>query len=163
MIDSKKLYEWAFDKLEMKTIIDKNELVKEIGLRFAWNRDSIQLSPKESYSTILPTDVKLSSIDRVYDIPENVDAPVKAGDKAGTVTLSYAGQELGTVDLVISETVERSELLIAMDAIKKIVTSVWFMIAVGVAVALFLGYIVLATVYNHRKRNSRPVKKYRKF
>ena len=163
MIDSKKLYEWAFDKLEMKTIIDKNELVKEIGLRFAWNRDSIQLSPKESYSTILPTDVKLSSIDRVYDIPENVDAPVKAGDKAGTVTLSYAGQELGMVDLVISETVERSELLIAMDAIKKIVTSVWFMIAVGVAVALFLGYIVLATVYNHRKRNSRPVKKYRKF
>ena len=163
MIDSKKLYEWAFNKLEMKTIIDKNELVKEIGLKFAWNRDSIQLSPKESYSTILPTDVKLSSIDRVYDIPESIDAPVKAGDKVGTVTLSYADQELGKVDLVISETVERSELLIAMDAMKKIVTSIWFMMAVGVAVVLFFGYIILATIYNHRKRNSRPVKKYRKF
>ena len=163
MIDSKKLYEWAFNKLEMKTVIDKNELVKEIGLKFAWNRDSIQLSPKESYSTILPTDVKLSSIDRVYDIPESIDAPVKAGDKVGTVTLSYADQELGKVDLVISETVERSELLIAMDAMKKIVTSIWFMMAVGVAVVLFFGYIILATIYNHRKRNSRPVKKYRKF
>ena len=163
MIDSKKLYEWAFNKLEMKTVIDKNELVKEIGLKFAWNRDSIQLSPKESYSTILPTDVKLSSIDRVYDIPESIDAPVKLGDKVGTVTLSYADQELGKVDLVISETVERSELLIAMDAMKKIVTSIWFMMAVGVAVVLFFGYIILATIYNHRKRNSRPVKKYRKF
>ena len=163
MTDSKKLYEWAFDDLEMKTVIDKNELVKEIGLKFAWNRDSIQLSPKESYSTILPTDVKMSSIDRVYDIPESIDAPVKAGDKVGTVTLSYADQELGTVDLVVSETVERSELLIAMDAVKKIVTSLWFMIAVGVVILFFLGYIVLAVVYNHKKRNRRPVKKYRKF
>ena len=74
MIDSKNLYEWAFDKLEMKTIIDKNELVKEIGLEFAWNRDSIQLSPKDNYSTILPSDVKLSSIDRKYDVPKSVKA-----------------------------------------------------------------------------------------
>lgn len=163
MIDSKNLYEWAFDKLEMKTIIDKNELVKEIGLEFAWNRDSIQLSPKDNYSTILPSDVKLSSIDRKYDVPKSVKAPVKAGDKVGTVTLSYAGQELGTVDLVISETVERSELLIAINAVKNIVSSLWFMIVVGVILIFFLGYIVLAAIYNRKRRNRRPVKKYRKF
>lgn len=163
MIDSKNLYEWAFNKLEMKTIIDKKELVKEIGLEFAWNKDSIQLSPKENYSTILPTDVSLSSIDRVYDVPESIEAPVKAGDKVGTVTLSYADQTLGTVDLVVSETVERSELLIAMNAIKNIVTSLWFMIVVGIVIIFFLGYIVLAAIYNKKRRNRRPVKKYRKF
>ncbi len=163
MIDSKNLYEWAFDNLEMKTIIDKKDIVKEIGLKYAWNRDTIQLSPKESYSTILPSDVQMSSIDREYSLPESIEAPVKAGDKVGTVTLSYAGKELGTVELVVSETVERSELLIVMNAVRNMVTSVWFIIAVGIIILFFLGYIVLVALYNRKKRNRRPVKKYRKF
>lgn len=163
MLDSQNLYEWAFDELEIKTIIDKNDLVKEIGLNFAWNKDNIQLSPIDSYSTILPSNVDMSSIDKVYDLPESIDAPVKAGDKVGTVTLSYANQNLATVDLVASETVERSELLIAMDSTKKIVTSIWFIIILAVIAVLFFGYIILAAVYNHKKRNRRPVKKYRKF
>ena len=163
MIDSKNLYEWAFDNLEMKTIIDKKDIVKEIGLKYAWNRDTIQLSPKESYSTILPSDVQMSSIDREYSLPESIEAPVKAGDKVGTVTLSYAGKELGTVELVVSETVERSELLIVMNAVRNMVTSVWFIIAVGIIILFFLGYIVLVALYNRKKKNRRPVKKYRKF
>lgn len=163
MIDSKNLYEWAFDNLKIKTVIDKNDLVKEVDLRFAWNKDSLQLSPAETYSTILPDDIQMSSIDRVYDLPESIEAPVKAGDKIGTVTLSYANQKLGTVDLIASETVERSELLIAFDFLQKMVTSLWFMITVVVIVGFFLVYMILAALYNRKKKNQRPVKKYRKF
>ena len=163
MIDSQNLYEWAFDDLMIRTVIDKNDLIKEVGLKFAWNKDSIQLSPAESYSTILPDDVQMSSIDRSYDLPESIEAPVKAGDKIGTVTLSYANQKLGTVDLIASETVERSELLIAFDFLGKMVRSLWFMITVVVIAVFFLGYIILAALYNRKKRNQRPVKKYRKF
>ena len=105
----------------------------------------------------------MSSIDREYSLPESIEAPVKAGDKVGTVTLSYAGKELGTVELVVSETVERSELLIVMNAVRNMVTSVWFIIAVGIIILFFLGYIVLVALYNRKKRNRRPVKKYRKF
>lgn len=163
MIDSKNLYEWAFDNLEIKTVMDKNDLVKEIQLNYAWNKDSIQLTPATSYSTILPDDVDISSIDKTYDIPESIDAPVKEGDKVGSVTLSYANQELVTIDLLASETVERSELLTALDSIHSVITSKWFIITVIAIVILFIAYIIVATVYNRRKRNQRPVKKYRKF
>ena len=163
MIDSKNLYEWAFDNLKIRTVIDKNDLVREVGLKFAWNKDSLQLAPVETYSTIMPDDIQMSSIDRVYDLPESIEAPVKAGQKIGTVTLSYANQKLGTVDLVASETVEKSELLIAFDFLQKMVTSLWFMITVVVIVGVFLFYIILAALYNRKKRNQRPVKKYRKF
>lgn len=163
MIDSKNLYEWAFDNLEIKTIMDKNDLVKEISLNYAWNKDSIQLAPATSYSTILPDDVDISSIDKTYDIPESIDAPVSEGDKIGSVTLSYANQELVTIDLLASETVDRSELLTAIDGLNTIITSKWFIITVAAIVILFIAYIVVATVYNRRKRNQRPVKKYRKF
>lgn len=163
MIDSKKLYEWAFDNLSIKTIIDKNDLVKEIDLEFAWNKDKLQLSPSNSYSTILPDDVAVSSIDKTFDLPEKISAPVKEGDKIGTVTLSYANNELVTIDLVASESVDRSELLIAINAIKRIMTSKWFVIAVCVIGVLVFVYIIVIVVYRRKKKTQRPVKKYRKF
>lgn len=163
MIDSKNLYEWAFDNLSIKTIIDKNDLVKEIGIEFAWNKDKIQLSPANSYSTILPDDVAISSIDKTFNIPESIEAPVKAGDKVGTVTLSYANNELVTIDLVASETVDRSELLTAIDSIKNIVISKWFIISVSAIVFLVIIYIIIVAIYRRKKKSQRPVKKYRKF
>ncbi|MBQ3928550.1 MAG: D-alanyl-D-alanine carboxypeptidase, partial [Clostridia bacterium] len=143
MQDSKKLYEWAFDNLEIKTIIDKNELVKEVDLNYAWNKDSIQLSPLSSYSTILPADVDISSIDKTFDLPNSVNAPIKEGDKVGTVTLSYADQKLVTMDLIASETVDRSELLSAIDGIKTLVTSTWFIVALIVIAILFVIYLII--------------------
>ncbi len=163
MIDSKNLYEWAFDNLSIKTIIDKNDLVKEVGLDFAWNKDTIQLAPANSYSTILPDDLDISSIDKVYDLPERIEAPIKEGEKIGTVTLSYANQKLVTVDLVSSETVDRSELLSAVDGIKKVVTSQWFIICVIVIAILVMTYIIVVAVYSRKRKAQRPVKKYRKF
>lgn len=163
MIDSKNLYEWAFDHLEIKTIINKNDLVKEIGLNFAWHKDSIQLTAAESYSTILPEDFDASDIQRTYRIPESIDAPVKAGDKVGTVSLSYKDQELTTIDLIASENVDKSELLIAVAGVKKVVTSQWFILAVAVILAVFVIYLIVVTVYSRKRKRRRPVKKYRKF
>ena len=163
MIDSINLYEWAFDNLSIKTIIDKNDLVKEVGLDFAWNKDTIHLAPANSYSTILPDDLDISSIDKVYDLPERIEAPVKEGDKIGTVTMSYANQKLVTVDLVASETVDRSELLSAIDGVKNVVTSQWFIICVIIIAILMISYIIVVAVYNRKKKTQRPVKKYRKF
>lgn len=163
MLDSIHLYQWAFDNLSIKTIIDKNDLVKEIKLQFAWNKDSIQLSPSSTYSTILPDDLKVSSIDRTYQLPESISAPVKAGDVVGTVTLSYANQELATLSLVASESVDRSELLTTLDAVKNIVVSRWFIIVVLVLLLLTIIYVIIRLIYRRKMRSQRPVKKYRKF
>ena len=163
MLDSIHLYEWAFDNLSIKTILDKNDLVKEIGLDFAWNKDTIQLSPATTYSTILPDDVAISSIDRTYNLPERISAPVKEGDVVGTVTLSYANQPLATIDLVVSENVDRSELLSILDTLKQIVTSRWFLVTLAVVVMLVLFYVVILLIYRRKKKTQRPVKKYRKF
>ena len=163
MIDSANLYRWAFNNLSIKSILDKNSLVKEIDLRYAWNKDKIQLSPAQGYSTILPDTVSAESIDRTYNIPASIDAPVRAGDKVGTVTLTYANQKLATIDLIASESVDRSELISAVEALKRIATSSWFIITVIVIVLLILVYFIVAAIYTRRKRHNRPVKKYRKF
>ena len=163
MIDSANLYQWAFSNLAIKRILDKNSLVKEINLNYAWNKDKIQLAPAEGFSTIMPDNVSIESIDKIYDVPESIDAPVKAGDKVGTVTLTYANQELAKIDLIASESVDRSELLTAIDGLKTIATSSWFIIAVIIIAVLMLTYFIVVAVYNKRKQSRRPVKKYRKF
>ena len=111
----------------------------------------------------MPDDVELESIDRTFNVPEEINAPIKEGDKIGTVTLSYANQELATVDLLASESVDRSDLLTAADGLKTIATSNWFIITVSVIILLIIIYIIIVGVYKRRKRSHRPVKKYRKF
>ncbi len=163
MLDSADLYRWAFDNLSIKTIIEKNDLTKEINLQYAWNKDKLRLKPAQSYSTIMPDDVSVESIDKIYDIPESVDAPVKEGDKLGTLTLSYANQEIAKIDLLAAESVDRSELLSALAALRDIVTSQWFMICFLVVCGLIFIYFLIAAVYNRRKKSNPDVKKYRKF
>ena len=163
MIDSVNLYEWAFDNLSIKTILDKNELMKEIRINYAWNKDTIQLIPARGVTELMPYDVTIESIDKTFSVPEEIDAPVKEGDKIGTVTLSYANQQLATVDLLAGETVERSDLITAADGLKTIATSEWFIITASVIVLLIIIYIIIVGVYNRRKKKYRPVKKYRKF
>ncbi|MGN0536872.1 MAG: D-alanyl-D-alanine carboxypeptidase family protein [Acutalibacteraceae bacterium] len=162
MIDSKALYQWAFANLEIKTILETSNLIKSIKLEYAWNKDTLQLVPAENYSTILPSDINISSIDKTYNLPKSVEAPVQAGDKIGTVTLSYANQKLVTIDLLAGETVERSELLTALDGINNILKSQWFFLTIAALVLIFIIYLIVATVYNRAKKNKRPVKTYRK-
>lgn len=162
MIDSKALYQWAFSNLEIKTILETSNLIKSVKLEYAWNKDTLRLVPAESYSTILPADINTSSIDKIYDLPESVEAPVQAGDKIGTVTLCYANQELVTIDLLAGETVERSEFLTTMDGINNIIKSQWFFIAIGALVLIFIIYLIGAVLYNRHKKKSRPIKTYRK-
>ena len=62
MIDSKNLYEWAFNNLSMKDVLNSEDAVGEITLKYAWNKDKILLVPAKNYSTIMPDSVDVSSI-----------------------------------------------------------------------------------------------------
>lgn len=162
MIDSKNLYRWAFNNLQLTTVIDEQTIVDEVGLNFAWGKDRLKLTPATSYSTILPSDIKISSIDKKYNLPESINAPIKAGDKVGTVTLCYANETLATVDLIASESVDQSDLLVALDGISRAVSSPWFILCAVLIVLLIIIYIIIAAIYGKRRKNNRKVKTYRR-
>lgn len=161
MIDTKKLYEWAFSNLQIKTVVENGASLGETKLDYAWNKDKLLLVAEKSYATILPKDVSASSVLITPKLPKSVEAPVKKGQVVGTAVLSYANQDLTTINLVAAESVERSELLHSADVVKKIVTSVWFLLIAGIIVALVIVYLVLALLYNKKRKRLRKVKKYR--
>ena len=162
MLDSQKLYEWAFSNLAMTSVVSQGEPQGEVKLEYAWNKDTLQVVASEDFNTILPASVKSSSIVVTTDLPESVEAPVQKGQKIGTATLSYAGQELTTIDLVAAESVERSNVLHTLSQVESVVTSTWFIVIVGVIIFLLLVYIILAMIYNRKKKKLRKVKKFRR-
>lgn len=162
MQDAKNLFRWAFTSLQLTTVIDEKTIVDEVGINFAWGKDRLKLAPATSYSTILPSDIKSSSIDKIYNLPESVNAPIKAGDKIGTVTLKYANNELATIDLVSAETVDQSDLLVALDGVGRVVSNPWFIVCTSLVVLLIIVYIIIITIYSKRRRSRRKVKTYRR-
>ena len=87
---------------------------------------------------------------------------MQKGQVVGTLTMMLAGKEIGTVQLVAAEDVERSQMLYIMDFIQSVLHSLWFKIAVCVIAALVILYIVLILV-NRSRRKKRRVIKHRKF
>ena len=162
MLDSASLYRWALTKLELKKIVGPGDTLGEISLNYAWKKDTLRLQPEKSYSAILPKDVSASSVIVTKNIPKSINAPVKKGQVVGTATLSYANEKLATINLVASESAERSELLHTTDVAKSIFTSKWFLVIAGIVILLIIIYIILAIIYNRKRKRLRRVKHYRK-
>ena len=162
MIDSRNLYRWALTTFELKKVVGPNDTVGEVSLKYAWNKDKLRLQPEKSYSALLPKSVSTSSVIITKNMPNSVSAPVKKGQVVGTATLSYANQKLTTINLVASESVDRSELLHTGGVIGMIFSSVWFRVIAIIVILLVAIYIVFAIIYNRRRKNLRKVKKYRR-
>lgn len=161
MIESANLYRWAFTKLQLKAVAEKGNPVAEIKLKYVWGKESILLSPEENFTAVLPMDVNPSSLLVDIDAPESVSAPLHAGDIIGTATYSYAGQELGTVNIIVTEDVARNEVLRVMDVIWTVVSSPWFILCAALAIILIIIYIAIMVRYNKKKKEMRKPKKYK--
>lgn len=155
MLDSKAIYKWAFTNLELKPILSKNEPLSEINLKLTTNKDSTLLYPADNYSALLPKNVTTTSIDIKIDKPDSVDAPLKTGQKIGTAILSYANKELARIDLVAAEDVDRNIILYLIQCITNIISSIWFKVAIVIAIALIIAYLFLCASYNKKVRRKK--------
>lgn len=161
MVDAGNLFRWAFTQLEMKTVAAKGDLLGDVALSYAWDKDTLQVVAADNVAALLPTDVSVSSIIVTTDLPQKVQAPVKKGDKLGVANFSYAGEIVATVDLVASESVERSQIVQTVETSQEVVTSPWFLVIAGaIAIVLFF-YIVIIIIYHNKKKKMRRVKRRR--
>ena len=167
MYDAADLFRWALVNLELGELKTSSTPICEIDLRLAWDKKSILLTPQENITAIIPKEYDLSWIQLETEVPDSIDAPVKQGDVIGKATVYYQDdkmserQYLTSVNLVASESVERSGFLYVLDIVKNIVLSVWFLLAVVLIAVLFIVYIIITTVYKRKHGKKKKVKRYR--
>lgn len=106
--DAQNILEWAFEHLTFKEIMEENTMLGEITVRNAEEDDFVLVKPVEGFSCIWCDTTDIKSVQKVYNWPMEIDAPVAAGQKIGTVTLKLSGETLADIDVVAASDVKRS-------------------------------------------------------
>ena len=170
MIDAADLFRWALTELELNQVASSETPMCEVKVDLAWGKDSVQLIPERNINAIVPADYKDSDIVIDTNVPESIEAPINKGDVVGKATVYYKGpeakgkQKIGVINLVSSETIERSGILSVWSAVRNIIASNWFVLIIVIIIILLVIYIIISSVIKRRNRNrKRNVKHYRNF
>lgn len=155
--DSYNLYNWAFNNFSVRPALDTGVDITEVKVKYSSDTDTLMLRPADDLLTLLPNESDETTVNHTFDLPEAVSAPIKAGDVVGTVTLSLAGEPLGTVDLVATKDVERDTLLYVLDKIGEFFGSLYFKVLVILVIITVCGYVVLVVSVNKRNKKRRKV------
>ncbi len=101
--DAKKLLDYGFANFATYTS-------KVHGLPSLEVKGGTASEVKISYepTSVLLTKNKTSKVEETVNLPEFVNAPVKAGDKVGEVVYSINGETVGTADIIASEDVKKT-------------------------------------------------------
>lgn len=156
--DSQNLFEWAFDHFTYKILLSEGQPVGQLSVDLAWSTDTVTLVSGRSFGTVVPKDLDVGTVilKPVLTAEQAVDAPVEKGTAYGTVELYInLDQKIGEVPLVAGASVERSEVLAVWRVIRRMVSSKWLYIALGLLVLLIAVYAVLNVLHNRKKRRRR--------
>lgn len=162
--DSKKLYEWAFNDFEYKSVVNTDSIVGEVGVDMAWDVDHVSLVPESSFSSIIPKKADASTV--TLDVTLNsqkVDAPVQQGQVMGTAKIMFAGEQIGTVNVVAAEGVQRSKILYGVRLLKDAMNSVWARLILIILIAAIIVFIIACILMNVRRKSNRHVHNYKRF
>ena len=145
--ESKRLLEWAFANFKRITLLDENtkNVIREVPVTLS-ETDYVLALPTGSIQATMPIDYRIEDAEFIIDLPESVEAPVTAGTKLGTVSILYNGVNYGTLDLIASDDVERSDYLYYKAQVALYWSYWWVKALAGLALLLVILIILLIVV-----------------
>ena len=82
-------------------------------------KDEIQCVPKSAFSYITTDGTPVDKIEKNIVFKEKLTAPISEGAVIGKITYTLNGEEIGSVDIIATETVEKAGLGYAIKQIFK--------------------------------------------
>lgn len=150
-----KLLDYAADNFSVQNLVQASDPITEVPIRLSSERDTIMLTPEGDLSALLPNDFDKSLVEIDIKVDEDIKAPVTKGQALGSATFTYNGRQYGTLDLVASDDVGRSQVLFVVDSITSFFGSTAFRIAVGAVmglIAIFAAWLCIMRSRNRRRR-----------
>ena len=155
--ESKRLLEWAFDNFHHTVLLnqDTEDVLREVEVTLSDEADYVLAQPVGEIAATMPSDFDPKLVKLDFDLPQSVEAPVTAGQKLGTVTLTYQGTEYGTLDMAAMDSVERSEFQHTIQQAKDYWSKWWVKAAVFGGIALILLLILYIAVVRPKQRRAK--------
>ncbi len=86
---------------------ENKEALTDVSIKGAM-KNKVSVEYRNEFRYLDTTGMDLSKIEKKVSMNEKIQAPVKAGEPAGAVIYSYAGKEIGRVEICYKETVEKA-------------------------------------------------------
>ena len=148
-------YNWVFSNIKRSKVVEKATVVDVVDVSLAKKTDHVRLIPSEEVFALVPSSTDISSeilIETVEgSIPNDIKAPIKAGDVLGKANVTYKGEILATIDLVAAEDISRGFFASIGYYLGKFLTST-FMKIIYVLLVTFILIILGMRSYNKKRR-----------
>ena len=156
------IYDWLFGSFTEKTILEKDMELDEVSVRLSSQSKFIKVKTAESYSQLLPNDIKIEDIQMIHHLPEAVNAPIEKSQQIGHVELILKGETLATVPLIATEGVTRNVFLFIIDWIIGVTSTFIFKFGISFFVVTILSFIGLMALRNYNNKKYRAVRRNKK-
>ncbi|WP_407384076.1 hypothetical protein [Ruminococcus sp.] len=97
--DARKLISWAYLHLTDRKLISADQKVSDVKIKTGWGEYTIALYPPGSVVKTLPKDFEEYKLEYKENIPEELSTPLRIGETAGSIGITYDDEEVGTVRL----------------------------------------------------------------
>lgn len=157
-IDATKLLKFTLESFSYVGVLSDKTIICEIPVDLAVDTDYITLMPDTSLNALLPSNfdykTHISIEPRVSYT--SATAPIKEGDVYGEAVVKYKNDIiLGTVKLVSSRNVEKSNVLHLLNTLENIIFGRWFRVFGISALVLFILYFTASIIMPSRRYNKR--------
>ena len=146
--ESSRRLEWAFNNFTRTTLLSEtsDNVIREIPVTLAGDVGHVLAQPVGSIEATMPTDYDPAQAEVVMNLPDSLEAPIQKGQVVGSVSLVYNGVTYGTLDMVVTDDVARSNFQYTM----KVISDTWalwwvklLVIAVAVLILLAIFYLLV--------------------
>jgi D-alanyl-D-alanine carboxypeptidase (penicillin-binding protein 5/6) len=158
--DAKTLLNTCFNNFSVQKVAKSGDIHHEIPVSLAANVDHVILHAAKDISALLPNNVDIEKDILLKKLVySDAVAPISANQIFGELEVVYKGTiTLGKTELAAGNSVDRSNLLYFLDALRRFFTSPWFITAFITAIILFAIYCFL---YYKALKNKRGYRRYK--
>lgn len=158
--ETSRLFDYGFGSFSYRTILKDTEIIQEVPVSLS-KTDYVTVHPAADVEVLFPKDLDPAELERVVTLPEELEAPITAGQKLGTLELKKGDISYATVDLLASSAVEADRfmtfrhntvLFFQKPAVK--------IIAIVLAVLLVVLLLLRLTGLSRRRRYGRSARSY---
>lgn len=154
------LFDYAKDHYSYEAIVTENTPVQEMPVRFAAGKERTVLVASDDFMRLIADGTDLEDIRFEVSAGSTVDAPISKGNKLGTAEVFLGDTSYGTIDLVASENIQRSDVLYFIHQVQEFLTGPVFKIILAALLALVVLLILLASWRRRNRRRRRARRRY---
>ena len=128
------IMDWVFDTYTIAPALDTTQPITEVRVAYSTQTDTVMLYPADNMMTLLPAAGGAALTEPVFNVPDELAAPIKQGDVVGTVTLTIQGEVIGTADLIAGSDVSRNQVLYTLSRVSLFFSSTYFKVVIALTI-----------------------------